>query len=68
LDKGFSQGFIVNFEWNNKFNDIVTMKLFVKETNSYRNEKKINPKELYIYKVLEYLKLGPKVKFLLHNF
>jgi len=42
--------------------------LYIKETNSYRIEKKINPKELYIYKVFDYPHLGPKIKFLLHDF
>lgn len=44
------------------------MLLYVKETNSYRKEKKVNPKELFLYKVLQHVKLGPKVKFLLHDF
>jgi hypothetical protein len=40
------------------------MKLYLKECLSYKQTKKINPKELFVYKLLEHTKLGPKANFL----
>jgi len=56
---GVNEGFIISLDQR---------KFYVKESLSYRQEKKINPKELLIYKLMEITKLGPKTKFILKKF
>ena len=58
-ESGASEGFIMT----NK-----EQKFYVKESLTYRREKKVNPKELLIYKLMEFAKFGPKTKFLLKLF
>jgi len=58
-ERGASTGFVVQIE-NHTY--------YIKESLSYRENKKINPKELFLYKLLEYVHLGPKTDFILHSF
>jgi hypothetical protein len=57
---GASKGFVV------RFNGIT---VYVKESMTYSaSDKKINPKELFVYKVLEHAHFGPKTKFILKSY
>lgn len=58
-EAGASEGFII--EAGDKI-------FYAKESLSYREDKKINPKELFIYKLLEYAQFGPKTEFILRVF
>lgn len=56
---GASIGFIVRSNGH---------KYYIKESSSYRKEKKINPKELLPYRLLQYTHLGPKTEFIVKKF
>ncbi len=58
-ESGASTGFVVQANGH---------QYYIKESLSYRDEKKINPKELFVYKLLEYTHFGPKTEFILKSF
>lgn len=58
-ESGASTGFVVQANGH---------QFYIKESLSYRDEKKINPKELFVYKLLEYTHIGPKAEFILKSF